>query len=175
MFMTTPRSSSDSPVESESAFSISSWMRRMWASTSIVRSKVSGIGVICARMVVPVRVTSVARARAEPLDDDVDPARDLRHLADHADGADLKEIVRSGILVLVVLQHEEHQAIHTERAVDRLDRHRPIDGERLQRQRQRDRPPQRENGKFRRKLWSGLGHRGLKALGRQGSWLSASP
>ena len=101
----------------------------------------------------------------EPLDDDVDPARDLGHLTDDADGADLEQIVGSGILVLVVLQDEEHQAIHTQRAVDRLDRHRAIDGERLQRQRQRDSPSQREDGEFRRKLWSGLGHRGLKALG----------
>ena len=71
----------------------------------------------------------------------------------------------SGSSCLVVLQHEEQQAVAAERAVDRFDRHRPVDGERLQRQRKRDGPPQREDGEFRRKLWSGLGHRGLKALG----------
>ena len=66
MFMTTPRSSSDRPVEIESAFSISSWMRRTCASTSIVRSPFSGSGVICARIDVPVRVTTSARTRATP-------------------------------------------------------------------------------------------------------------
>ena len=66
MFITTPRSSSARPVASDSAFSMRSWTRRMCASTSIVRSTVSGIGVIWARIDVPVRVTMSARTRAIP-------------------------------------------------------------------------------------------------------------
>jgi hypothetical protein len=66
MFITTARSSSERPVASASALSMSSWMRRTCASTSIVRSYFSGSGVICARMVVPLRVTSSARARVTP-------------------------------------------------------------------------------------------------------------
>ena len=66
MFITTPRSSSANPAASDSAFSIRSWTRRMCASTSIDRSAVSGIGVMRARIDVPVRVTTSARTRAIP-------------------------------------------------------------------------------------------------------------
>jgi hypothetical protein len=66
MFMTMLRSSSDSPVDNDNAFSMSSWIRRMCASTSIVRSNVSGSDVIRARIEVPVRVTTSARALASP-------------------------------------------------------------------------------------------------------------
>ena len=40
------------------------------------------------------------------------------------------------------------QPVAAERAVHRLDRHRPVDGERLQRQRKHDRAAQREDGKL---------------------------
>ena len=59
-----------------------------------VRSTVSGSGVICARIDVPVRVTTSARTRAMPFDDDVDAAADLRHLPDDADRADLAQVLR---------------------------------------------------------------------------------
>ena len=41
-------------------------MRRTCASTSSVRSKVSGSGVMCARIDVPARVTESSRTRASP-------------------------------------------------------------------------------------------------------------
>ena len=134
---------------------------------------------ICARIDVPVRVTSVGAHARRPLDDDVDAAADLRHLADHADGADLAQIVRARIVLVVVLQQQQHQPVRAQRAVDRLDRHRAVDGERLQRQRERDGAPQRKDGKFGRKLRSGLGHRGLKAqcvrASARGSRVSPQP
>ncbi len=48
---TMPRSSCDSPLVTDSARSISSWMRRTYASTSSVRSACSGAGVTVARSI----------------------------------------------------------------------------------------------------------------------------
>ncbi len=56
MLLTTSRSSSANPLVIDTAFEISSWIRRMCASTSIVFSAFSGSGVICARSDVPDRV-----------------------------------------------------------------------------------------------------------------------
>ena len=91
----------------------------------------------------------------EPFDDDVDAAADLGHLPDDADGADLPQVRRARVVLVVVLQQQEDQAVGGERAVDRLDRHRPVHRQRLQRQRKRDRAAKRQNRKFGGKRRSG--------------------
>ena len=50
----------------------------------------------------------------------------------------------SGSSLSVVCSDEEQQPIAAQRAVDRLDRHRPVDRERLQREREDDRLAERE-------------------------------
>ena len=111
MFMTTPRSSSDRPVASDSAFSISSWMRRTCASTSIVRSTGSGSGVICARIEVPVRVTTSARTRAMPSMMMLMPPPTLAICRMTPTVPIAVQILRRRVVRVVVLQQQQHQAV----------------------------------------------------------------
>ena len=87
----------------------------------------------------------------DALDDDVDAAAGLGHLADDADGADAAQVVRVRVVGLALLQQQEHEAVVAQRAVDRLDRDRPVDRQRLQCQRKRDGAAKREDGKLGRK------------------------
>ena len=80
-----------------------------------------------------------ARAR-HAFDNDVDGLRRPRHLADDADGAVLAHRVGLGVVLVIPLQEQEDETIAGERAVDGLDRHRPIHRQRLQRQRKQQRP-----------------------------------
>jgi hypothetical protein len=50
------------------------------------------------------------------------------------------------VLVIALLQQQQHQAVAGERHVHGFDRHRPIDGQRLQRQRKRHGASQRQDG-----------------------------
>ena len=63
---TSPRSSCDSPLASDSPRSISSCRRRTCASTSSDRTTTSGIGTTRARTLSPVFVTSSLFARVRP-------------------------------------------------------------------------------------------------------------
>ena len=95
-----------------------------------------------------------------PLDDDVDAAARLGHLADDGDGADPAHVLRRRIVRIVLLEQQEDQAIRAERAVHRFNRNRPVDGQRLQRQGKRDRAAERKNWQFRGESWRGrLSHR----------------
>jgi hypothetical protein len=58
-------------------------------------------------------------------------------------------LISLGFVVVALLQQQQDQAIPGERGVDRFDRDRPVDGQRLQRERKRHRPPQRQNGELR--------------------------
>ena len=165
MFMTTARSSSERPVASDSAFSISSWMRRTCASTSIVRSYGSGSGVICARIDVPTRVTTSARTRAIPSMMMLMPPCVLAICRTTATVPILRTSSGVGIVGVVLLKQEQDQAIRAERAVDRLNRNGPVHRQRLQRQRKRDRAAKGKNREF---LWQGrrgrLSHRANLSL-----------
>ena len=100
-----------------------------------------------------------------PLDDDVDAAAGLGHLADNGDGADLAHVLRRRIVRIVFLEQQEDQSIHPERAVHRLNRNRPVDGQRLQRQGKRHRAAERKNRQFLGESWRGrLSHRGNLSL-----------
>ena len=130
----------------DTAFSISSWMRRTCASTSIVFSAFSGSGVICARSDVPVRVYDIGAHARESLDDDVDAAaRRLGHLPNHADRADAFQVLGGGLVGVVLLEDEQDQPVGAERAVDAFHRHRPVDGQRLQRLRKDHRVTERQD------------------------------
>ncbi len=89
-----------------------------------------------------------AHAR-ESLDDDVHAAgRRFRHLTDHADSPDSLEILGRGFVGVVLLEHEEDQAVGREGAVHAFERHRAIHGERLQRLREHHRVTERQDGKL---------------------------
>ena len=118
---------------------------------------------MCARIDVPVRVTESSRTRASPSRMMLMPDAGLGHLADDGDGADLPQILRAGILALVVLQDEQDQTVAAQGAVDGLDRHAARHRQRLQRQRKRDGAPEREDGEFGWKRW---GRRVGHSLGR---------
>ena len=90
----------------------------------------------------------VGAGARDPLDDDVDAAACLRHLPDDADGADAMQVVRPRVFRLGVLQHEQHEAIGTERAVHAFDRHRTVDRQRLQRHGKRHGAAKRQNREF---------------------------
>jgi hypothetical protein len=124
-----------------------------------VRSKVSGSGVMCARIEVPARVTESSRTRASPSRMMLMPGPGLGHLADDADGADLPQVLGARILAVVVLQDEQDQAVAPQRAVDGFNRHATRDGQRLQRQRERDGAPERQDGEFGWKRWGRVGPR----------------
>ena len=88
------------------------------------------------------------RAR-QAFDDDVDAAiRHFRHLPDRGDCADLLQLIGLRLLVLGRLQGDEQQPIARQRAVDRFDRHRPRDRDRLERQRKHDGVAEGEDGKL---------------------------
>ena len=120
-----------------------------------MRSTCSGIGVITARIDSPVRLIDVGAHARETLDDDVDPGRVARHLPDDADRADRAAGRRARVVDLALLQDEQQHAIAAERAVDRFDRHRAIDGERLHAQRKGDRAAQRQDREFGWQRWNG--------------------
>ncbi len=85
------------------------------------------------------RPMSHARAR-HAFDDDVQPLWTARHLPDDADGADVVQFSdASGSSSSPFCKQQQDQPIAGERGVDRFDRHRAVDGQRLQRQRERRR------------------------------------
>jgi hypothetical protein len=88
-----------------------------------------------------------AHAR-DPLDDDVDAGADLCHLADDADGSNLPQILGARVVDVVLLQEQQDEPIGPERAIDGLDGNRPIDRQWLQRQRERHRASERQDGKL---------------------------
>ena len=75
----------------------------------------------------------------------------------------------AGVVGVALLQHEQQHAVAAERPVHRLDRHRPIDRERLNAQRERHGASERQHGNFRRKWGRGLivGH-GVGSVRRGG-------
>ena len=90
-------------------------------------------------------MTSSALRPRQALDDDVDPAgRYLRHLPDGGNRPDGPQIAGLGLVFVGGLQREEQEPVAAQRAVDRVDRHRPVDRERLQRERKDDRFTKRE-------------------------------
>jgi hypothetical protein len=81
----------------------------------------------------------VGAGAGQPLDDHVDAAvRYLGHLADRDDRADRLEVARLRLIVLDGLQRQEQETVAGERAVDRFNRHRAGDRERLEGQREDD-------------------------------------
>ena len=101
----------------------------------------------------------------DPLDDDVDATASLCHLANDAHRPDAVHVVRLRIVVVVLLEHQEYQPVGGERAIDGLDRDRPIDCKRLQRERKRHRAAKRQDGKLRRQCrWGGVSHAALASL-----------
>ena len=87
----------------------------------------------------------------QALDDDVNPTgRDLRHLPDGGNGPDGAQVARLGLVFVGGLQREEQEPVAAQRAVDRVDRHRPVDRERLQREGEDDRFTQRDDGQLAR-------------------------
>jgi hypothetical protein len=105
------------------------------------------------------------------LDDDVQALRSARHLADDADRPHGFELVRLGIFAVALLQEQEQQPIAGERGIDSLDGFRPVDGERLQRQRKGDGSPKGKDGEFRGKYCgrSRVGHGRWRAPHAPGS------
>ena len=101
-------------------------------------------------------------------DDDAHPARRLGHLADDRDRADAVQIVRRRLVGLVLLHQQQDHPIARERAVDRLDRHRPADTERRHGHRQHNGFAQRNDGKIRRKGGSCGGSAMMSVLHRLG-------
>src|SRR5262249_44617699 len=88
------------------------------------------------------------RAR-QSLDDDVDAAGGhLRHLPNRRDRADLVQVIRMRLVVVAVLERQKEQAVAGQRPIDRFDRHRPVDRERLKRQRKDDGASKRQEGKL---------------------------
>jgi hypothetical protein len=87
------------------------------------------------------------RAR-QPFHDDVEGVRRLCHLPDDTDGPDMLQVVGLRFVRLPFLQHEQDHAVGTKRAVDRVDRDGAVDRQRLERQRENDRLPQRQHGKL---------------------------
>ena len=79
-------------------------MRRTYASTSSVRSAISGSGMIEAVIVLPVRVTDVAPGARDALDDHLEAAGRPRHLPDDADRADRVQVRRLRVVGLGRLQ-----------------------------------------------------------------------
>ena len=58
----------------------------------------------------------------------------------------MRQVLRARIVGVVLLEQQQDQAVGAERAVDRLDRHRPVDGQWLQRQWKRHRAAKRQTG-----------------------------
>ena len=121
------------PLASDTALSTSSCSRRTYASISMSTSRPArDAGSISARIRLPSRVTSVDPDAGEALDENLQACRPLRHLADHAHRADRRAGRRaSDRPCSLVLHDEQHHAIAGEGAVDAVDRHRPIHGQRL--------------------------------------------
>jgi hypothetical protein len=94
----------------------------------------------------------------QSLEDDVHARSGLRHLTDDGHRADLANVVRPGILGVVVLKGQQDQAVAAERPVHRFEGHGAVHRQRLQRQRERHRLPQGQDRKFRRKWGSRVGH-----------------
>ena len=70
----------------------------------------------------------------------------------------LLQILRPRVVLVVVLQQEQHQAVRRERPVHGLHRDGTVHSERLQRQRERHRAAKRQDGKFCGEGRSGFGH-----------------
>ena len=62
------------------------------------------------------------------------------------------QVGRLGIVRVLALERQEQHPVRAERAVDRLDRHRPVGRERLERQREQDALAEREHRQFGRQL-----------------------
>jgi len=71
--------------------------------------------------------------------------RHLRHLPDGGNRSHAAQPVGLGLVVVRVLQREEHQPVAGQRAVHRFDRHGPIDRQRLEGERKHDRMAQCEH------------------------------
>ena len=99
---------------------MSSWIRRTWASTSIVRSNVLGQrrDLRAHRRAGARDDVGARRARAPSMMMLMPPPR-LRHLPDDADGADAAEVLGRRVVLVVLLQQQQDQAVGAERAVDR--------------------------------------------------------
>jgi hypothetical protein len=92
-------------------------------------------------------------------DDDVQSLRAARHLAHHADRADVVHLLDVRFVFVAALEQQQDHAVPGQRRIHRLDRHRPVDGERLDRHGEGDRAPQRDDGELSREYWRcGLGH-----------------
>ena len=148
MAATMPRSSCEKPLASVSARSTCSCRRRTYASTSTERSTCSGSAWITARIDSPVRLITSARTRARPSTMTWIPAG-LRAIWRMMPTVPIRRTsLGPGIVDLALLQDEQQHAIAAERAVDRFDRHRPVDGERLHAERKGDRAAERQHGQF---------------------------
>jgi hypothetical protein len=82
----------------------------------------------------------------QTLDDDVNAtARYLRHLADGRNRPDGAQVAWLGLVFVGGLQREEQEPVAAQCAVDRVDRHRTVDRERLQGEGEDDRLAQRND------------------------------
>ena len=149
----------DAPLESDTALRRSSWTPAIGLDLDRALRPFGQPARPRARMLVPVRVTNDALGSAPFPPPGCAGRRSLRHLPHDADGADLAQIVWFG-LVVSLCESRARRYGPCQGPFDGLDRHRAIDGERLHRQREGHGPPQRQDGQFRWKLGSGVGHRG---------------
>ena len=114
-----------------------------------------------ASITLPSRVTSSRRTRATPSTRICSPIAPLAIWRITADGADLAQLVGLRVIGIADLHHEHEHAVARERAVDGVHRHGPVDGQRLDGQREHDRAAQRQDGQARGERWIlgvGVGH-----------------
>ena len=105
-------------------------------------------------------MTTLGLGSRQALDDDVQAAvGGAGHLPDGRDGPDSPHIVGLGVVRRVaVLKRQEQQPVAGQRAIHRLHGRRPVDGEGLERQRENDQLPERDDGELARVGADGVGH-----------------
>ncbi len=85
------------------------------------------------------------------LDEHAHAGRRLGHLANDADRPDFVQVIGPRLIGVVLLEQRQDHAVAGKRAIDRLDRHRAVDPERRDTQREHDRAAEWNDGKLGRK------------------------